>query len=212
LPGPRLRDDQGTPTTAPCEGKVNMATDTGDQLAQISRELFELVTHVTMAALRGRRRSDDLKELEFLTLTILQEQGTMIVGDIQRLLGVLPAQMSRIIRALEEGDKPLISCRINSTDKRKIDVCLTTFGEKTLMEYQSVRVTRIGKLLNNLCEEDQEDLLRVLEKLNGSLPRVPNKKGTNELAHAVTKERVADLLAETELDVPEGEGRLTKPR
>src|SRR5947209_6600693 len=153
----RPRDEKGAPATTHFEGKVNMATDTGDQLALISRELFELVTHVTMAALRGRRRSDDLKELEFLTLTILQEQGTMIVGDIQRLLGVLPAQMSRIIRALEDGDKPLISCRINSTDKRKIDVCLTEFGEKILLEYQNVRVSRIGKLLSNLCEEDRED-------------------------------------------------------
>ena len=96
-----------------------MATDTGDQLALIARELFELVTHITMAALRGRRRSEDLKELEFLTLTILQDQGTMIVGDIQRLLGVLPAQMSRIIRALENGDKPLIACRINSSDSAR---------------------------------------------------------------------------------------------
>jgi DNA-binding MarR family transcriptional regulator len=66
------------------------------------------------------------------------------------LLGVLPAQMSRIIRALENGDKPLIACRINSTDKRKIDVCLTVDGEKILVEYQNVRVARIGKLLSDL--------------------------------------------------------------
>src|ERR1700730_11260891 len=113
-----------------------MATDTGDQLALISRELFELVTHINMAALRGRRRPEDLKELEFLTLTILQEQGTMIVGDIQRLLGVLPAQMSRIIRSLENRERPLIACRINPRDKRKIDVCLTASGEKGLLDYQ----------------------------------------------------------------------------
>jgi DNA-binding MarR family transcriptional regulator len=189
-----------------------MATDTGDQLALISRELFELVTHINMAALRGRRRPEDLKELEFLTLTILQEQGTMIVGDIQRLLGVLPAQMSRIIRALENGKKPLISCAINSSDKRKIDVCLTEDGEKVLLEYQNVRVARIGKLLSDLCEEDQEDLLRVLEKLNSSMPRVPNKKGGNDLAHAVTKGLAADPMTETELELPGGEGRLSKSR
>jgi DNA-binding MarR family transcriptional regulator len=188
-----------------------MATDTGDQLALIARELFELVTHITMAALRGRRRSEDLKELEFLTLTILQDQGTMIVGDIQRLLGVLPAQMSRIIRALENGDKPLIACRINSSDKRKIDVCLTEFGEKTLLEYQNVRVARIGKLLSNLCEEDQEDLLRVLEKLNGSLPRVPGKKGANELAHSMRKDSGNDPLNQTELEMPGGENHVHKP-
>jgi DNA-binding MarR family transcriptional regulator len=189
-----------------------MATDTGDQIGSIARELFELVTHITMAALRGRRRSEDLKELEFLTLTILQEQGTMIVGDIQRLLGVLPAQMSRIIRALENGEKPLIACRINTSDKRKIDVCLTEFGEKSLLEYQNVRVARIGKLLSNLCEEDQDDLLRVLEKLNGTLPRVPGKKPLGELAHAVPKAPSAGTLAEAHLDMPGGENRISKSR
>ena len=51
---------------------------------------------------RRRRRLGDLKEVEFLTLAILQANGTMIVGDIQRILGVLPAQMSRIIRSMEQ--------------------------------------------------------------------------------------------------------------
>jgi DNA-binding MarR family transcriptional regulator len=189
-----------------------MATDTGDQVALIARELFELVTHITMSALRGRRRSEDLKELEFLTLTILQEQGTMIVGDIQRLLGVLPAQMSRIIRALENGEKPLIACRINSSDKRKIDVCLTEYGEKILLEYQTVRVARIGKLLSNLCEEDQEDLLRVLEKLNGLMSRVPGKEVGGDLARSVAKDGVADPMTDTDLDMPAAGAHLTKPR
>jgi CRISPR system Cascade subunit CasE len=48
----------------------------------------------------------------------------MIVGDIQRLLGVLPAQMSRIIRSLENRDRPLIACHINPRDKRKVDVVM----------------------------------------------------------------------------------------
>jgi DNA-binding MarR family transcriptional regulator len=189
-----------------------MATDTGDQLELIARELFELVTHITMAALRGRRRTEDLKELEFLTLTILQEQGTMIVGDIQRMLGVLPAQMSRIIRALENGDKPLIACRINTSDKRKIDVCLTELGEKTLLEYQNVRVARIGKLLSNLSAEDQEDLLRVLDKLNSSLPQVPVKKGAGQLSRVAPKNLNNDPSVGSELEMPGDDAPVSKPR
>jgi DNA-binding MarR family transcriptional regulator len=188
-----------------------MATDTGDRVALIARELFDLVTHITMSALRGRRRSEDLKELEFLTLSILQEQGTMIVGDIQRLLGVLPAQMSRIIRALENGDKPLIACRINSTDKRKIDVCLTADGERILVEYQNVRVARIGKLLSDLSEEDQDDFLRVLEKLNSSMPKGSFEKGTGAISQSDTNERTSNHLKEADVGLPTA-GRITKPR
>jgi DNA-binding MarR family transcriptional regulator len=141
------------------------------RLEEIGRELFDIVTQICLATLRGRRKVGDLKEVEFLTLSILQEHGTMIVGDIQRLLGVLPAQMSRIIRSLEGRERPFITCRINPRDKRKIDVCTTEAGEQALLEYQSLRVDRIVGLLRDLPEDEQEDLNRLVDKLHGLLDR-----------------------------------------
>ena len=82
---------------------------------ELARQLFSVVTQFCLSLPRGRRRSGDLKEIEFLTLTILSSHGTMIVGDIQRLLGVLPAEMSRIIRSLEARDRPFIACRSTRT-------------------------------------------------------------------------------------------------
>lgn len=148
-----------------------MAIGTGHRVEDIAQDLFEVVTQICLSTLRGRRRGGDLKEVEFLTLSILHAQGTMIVGDIQRLLGVLPAQMSRIIRALENRKPPFIECRINARDKRKIDVVLTPAGEKALLDYQGARVGRIVERLHNLAEDDHEDLLRLLHKLHGILER-----------------------------------------
>jgi DNA-binding MarR family transcriptional regulator len=150
-----------------------MATGTGHRVEDLALELFEVVTQICLSTLRGRRRSGDLKEVEFLTLSLLQANNTMIVGDIQRVLGILPAQMSRIIRALENRDRPLIECRINPRDKRKIDVVLTPHGEKTLFEYQGARVGRIVERLQSMSDDDQEDLIRVLTKLHGLLERTP---------------------------------------
>src|SRR5437870_7980583 len=150
-----------------------MSTGTGHRVEEVAHDLFEVVTQICLSALRGRRRAGDLKEVEFLTLSVLQAHGTMIVGDIQRLLGVLPAQMSRVIRALENRERPLIACRINPRDKRKIDVCLTPFGEKSLLDYQGARVGRIVELLQDLADEDQEELIRALAKLHGLLERTP---------------------------------------
>lgn len=93
----------------------------------------------------------------------------MIVGDIQRILGVLPAQMSRVIRSLENRERPMIECRINSRDKRKIDVDLTINGEKALVDYQTKRVGRIVERLADLSEDDQDDLIRSLNKLHSLL-------------------------------------------
>jgi DNA-binding MarR family transcriptional regulator len=99
----------------------------------------------------------------------------MIVGDIQRLLGVLPAQMSRVIRSLEDRERPLIACRINPRDKRKIDVCLTPAGEKAILDYEGPRIQGLADLVSRLPEEDQEDLGRLFEKLRSLVDPDPSR-------------------------------------
>src|SRR5947209_649903 len=114
---------------------------TAVRVDELSQSLFDVITQFCLTIPRHRRRHGDLKEVEFLTLSILRQHDTLIVGDIQRMLGVLPAQMSRIIRSLETRDQPLIACRINPQDKRKIDVVLTPAGEGAHSEYQTSRVS-----------------------------------------------------------------------
>jgi DNA-binding MarR family transcriptional regulator len=142
-----------------------IASSAGVRPDELARQLFSVATHFCLVLPRGRRRSGDLKDIEFLTLTILSSHGTMIVGDIQRLLGVLPAQMSRIIRSLEARDRPFIACRINPNDKRKIDVCLTAAGDKALADYREYRVRAIADLLRRLPDHDLDDVHGLLDKL-----------------------------------------------
>lgn len=142
-----------------------VVTGSGVHLEELAQDLFEFITHLSLSVPRGRRPVAELKEIEFLTLAILHQRETMIVGDIQRLLGVLPAQMSRVIRALETRPQALIECSINPRDKRKIDVRLTAAGEKALHDYQAVWVHRIMEFLHDVPEEDKEELSRLIEKL-----------------------------------------------
>jgi DNA-binding MarR family transcriptional regulator len=146
-----------------------VASTAGVRLEEAAHSLFAVITQFCLLAPRGRRRSGDLKEVEFLTLTLLGPKRSMIVGEIQRLLGVLPAQMSRIIRSLEDRERPLITCRINPQDKRKIDVCLTAAGEKALLDYKHPRVHGIADLLGRLSDDDLEELCRLVEKLHQAL-------------------------------------------
>jgi len=150
-----------------------VASRPGVSREEIAQEVFEVLTYLGLATLPRNRREADLKEVEFLTLAILQSRGTLIVGDIQRQLGVLPAQMSRILRSLEDRSPPMIACGINSHDKRKVDVSLTPEGEKALHEYQAARVSRIAALLRDLPEDVQEDLGRLLEQLRARLSLRP---------------------------------------
>jgi DNA-binding MarR family transcriptional regulator len=149
------------------------ASGTGTRGQDLARHVFDLITQFCLATPRNRRRAGDLKEIEFLTLSLLHQHGTLIVGDIQRHLGVLPAQMSRIIRSLEARDRPLIACRINPQDKRKIDVELTPAGQSAFADYQSARIAGIARLVGQLPEEDLEDLDRLVDRLQDLL-EMPN--------------------------------------
>lgn len=145
------------------------------RLDELAHHLFDVVTRFCLAVPRGRRRSGDLKEIEFLTLSLLHKREKLIVGDIQRQLGVLPAQMSRIIRALETRDRPLIACQINAQDKRKIDVALTPAGRIAFQDYQATRVRTISGLLEHLGTDDLDDLQRLIAKLQLVLDGRPHE-------------------------------------
>lgn len=132
---------------------------------ELGQTLLDVFFQLGLLASRERRRSGDLKELELLTLAILQRKQTMTVGEIQRVLGILPAQMSRIIRSLESRSRPLIGCRINTSDKRKIDVTLTAAGQRLYQDLRAARSGQLTEVLDRLPEEEREDLLRQLDKL-----------------------------------------------
>ena len=90
----------------------------------------------------------------------------MIVGDIQRLLGVLPAQMSRVIRSLEARDRPSSPAASTRTTSARSTCCLTAAGDKALTEYREYRVRAIADLLRRLPEDDLDDVHGLLDKLH----------------------------------------------
>ncbi len=146
-----------------------VASGTVPKVEELAHHLFNVVTRFCLSVPRARRKAGDLKDIEFLTLSLLHQREPLIVGDIQRQLGVLPAQMSRIIRALETHERPLIACRINTQDKRKIDVVLTPAGRAAFQEHQGTRVRVLANWLSRLSETEREELHRLLDKMHDIL-------------------------------------------
>ena len=135
------------------------------QLKDFVDEIFELSKAIWAAQSRskGKDSQQEISETEFLTLDLLTRSQPLTVGEIQRSIGVLPAQMSRVIRALEsKGDEPLIACKINLQDKRKIDVELTPSGEKAHQAYRQMKLGSIEKMLLGLSEHDRGEFMRIL--------------------------------------------------
>lgn len=135
-------------------------------LEQMGVEIFELYRIVAIARSRRPLGPDDLSETEFLTLDLLCKEEPLTIGEIQKRIGVVPAQMSRIVRALEEqGGRGYIECSINPEDRRKVDLTLTESGRRAHDKYRSARLESIADILRILSPQDRGDFIRILHQI-----------------------------------------------
>lgn len=130
----------------------------------MAEEILELSKLGYLARnLPRKKRAVDLTESEFATLDFLARAEPLTVGELQKHIRVLPAQMSRVIRALEgKAGHPMIRCDINPSDKRRIDVRLTDTGRKARGEYRRARLGMTVSLLEKLTDNDRREFMRIL--------------------------------------------------
>ena len=143
-----------------------------EMLQEFAEEVFEISKEFWAVQNRSRGRHPlEISETEFLTLDVLARGSELLtVGEIQREISVLPAQMSRIIRSLEnKTDGPFIQCSINPQDKRKINVKLTKLGWDAHRAYREYKLGNLQKILKNLEEHDRQEFMRVLRVIQGNL-------------------------------------------
>jgi len=137
-----------------------------DQIMALTR-----LTWASRLKLR-KARADELTNTEFLALDFLERDAPLTVGQLQRRIGILPAQMSRVIKALEKRfPKKLVSCTINATDKRKIDLALTDAGRRTLASFKKVRLAYCIEALRMLSEADRLEFMRIVRLLQASFQK-----------------------------------------
>lgn len=140
--------------------------DTQETLDKMAGEIFELYRLIAMARSRQPAGHHDLSETEFLTLDALYKDQPQTIGEVQKRVGVVPAQMSRIVRALEQrqGD-PFIVCKINPADRRRIDLTLTNCGKEAYENYRSNRLASMTSILQVLEPDDRLHFMRILGQI-----------------------------------------------
>ena len=133
----------------------------------MAEEIFDLTTLASIRRFRSRSgKSGEISESEFLTLDILAKHQPVTIGEIQKRIGVVPAQMSRIVKSLEDrGSKSYIHCSINARDRRRIDVAITPEGRSAYEKYRSTRLLATLDTLSALSPKDLDDFMRVLRKI-----------------------------------------------
>lgn len=163
--------------------EVEPADASGSPLNRAAEEIFELTKISWLLRSRRRRKNVfDLTETEFLTLDMVAREQSQTVGQLRKHVGVLPAQMSRILRSLERrGDKPLIKCAINPADRRRIDVTITDPGRKAHRAFREARISMGAETLAQLPPQDVRDFMRIMEKMRGHmLPELQKEEDAHE--------------------------------
>lgn len=136
-------------------------------IQRLALVMFDLTKRNWLQSQREKFKGGyDLSESEFLALDALEDVTSLSVGELRRHVGVLPAQMSRIIKALEQRyDEKLVLCAINPEDKRKIDVSITPKGRAAVGAYRRAKIMASIEALRSLSDEDLEAFMRILDRL-----------------------------------------------
>ena len=135
-------------------------------------EVFELYRLAAVARSRVPSGPDDLSETEFLTLDTLSKEQPLTIGEVQKQVGVVPAQMSRIVRALEEqGGKGYLACRINVQDRRRIDLSLTETGREAYNKYRNARLSSMYESLSAIPPEDRFQFMRIVRQIHSAFEK-----------------------------------------
>jgi len=133
-------------------------------LDAMAEEIFALFKVIATARSRRPASASDLSETEFLALDVLAKDGPLTIGEVQKRIGVVPAQMSRIVRSLEvEGGRGFVECKINHKDRRRIDVSLTDSGKRALNAFRQARLSSFYTALEALKPTDRCEFMRMLK-------------------------------------------------
>lgn len=140
------------------------------RLEEMADDIFELYQLVAVMRSRQPSGGDDLSETEFLSLDALAKSEPLTIGEIQKQVGVAPAQMSRVIRSLEKhGGRGYVECRINPQDRRRVDVSMTSAGRVAYDRYRSARLASMFAVLEVLEPEDREVFMGLLGQIRSAI-------------------------------------------
>ena len=147
-----------------------------ETVQQLALQIFELTRRTWFQTQREKFKGGyDLSESEFLALDALEHVPSLSVGELRRHVGVLPAQMSRVLKALEQRyDEKLVLCSINPKDKRKIDVSITPKGRRAVHAYRTAKIAASVRALGSLSSKDLANLSAILHKIGLALGKRPS--------------------------------------
>lgn len=99
----------------------------------------------------------------FVIMYISRRGGGVLPGEISNKMNITSARVAAALSSLE--NKGLITRTMDSNDRRKILVNLTTAGEELAESYEQKALENAKQMLELLGEQDALEFVRILGKL-----------------------------------------------
>lgn len=112
-------------------------------------------------------------------LIVLNETGTITQRELTQRLGIQPGSASEVIAKLESMG--LVERALSEADRRTADISLTDAGRRRAEEALEQRQRRHEEMFSALTAGEKEQLLSLLEKVNGDWKiRYPDSREPRE--------------------------------
>ena len=99
----------------------------------------------------------------FMLACVAKNGGIIMPGEIAKTVGVSTARVAAFLNSAE--NKGYIKRQNMESDRRKVKVVLTEKGFEKVRNEQEKMLTKLSSLLKKLGEEDAENLIRILKKI-----------------------------------------------
>lgn len=133
--------------------------------SEIALNLLNVVKELQNNLMKQRNVDARYRQSELVVLMcIYKSKSELKISDISNQLQVKLPTITQVVNKLV--DKNLVEKKLDETDRRIVRIILTKKGYKLSKETSDKFVTRYHALVNYLGEDDSEQFLRIMKKVN----------------------------------------------
>ncbi len=133
------------------------------QIAQKLEDSFLAFRHMMTSQLLTEAKGFGLSLSHFEVIMFLAHSGEASMKEIAEIMHITPPSASALVDTLVE--KKLVKRTPSEEDRRTIHIYLNPEAHKLMISVHKKKVAVFKKLLSKLNGEDQENLIRILNKL-----------------------------------------------
>lgn len=116
-----------------------------------------------LAIILEKLSNEEITPLQLTVLMALDESGPCTQRALSNLIAMEPSNVHPMLRRMR--DMELVVIEVSESDKRRSHIIMTPKGNDLLQHLMPLQVAAGKELLERLNEEEQEEFIRLLEKV-----------------------------------------------